>query len=248
MKKLFLLLALSVAMLAQAQMQDTLRVLCIGNSFTFFSDSHLKLVEIAGSQGHYIDMTAAYVGGYTFNRHLRDDQSIRAFERTGYDCVFLQDQSQMHARFATDSKRWNLVLEDTKELTERIRMYSPKAHIWLECTWAYSAFNCGGYGTMENFDRLLQNGAKAIAKKCDVDVSPIGKAFAIARAERPDINLYFPDEKHQSDYGTYLKSCVNYLLIYGQPFTANASDCGMNPEWCSYLRKVAEKVVLKKKY
>lgn len=101
---------------------------------------------------------------------------------------------------------------------------------------------------MENFDRLLQNGAKAIAKKCDVDVSPIGKAFAIARAERPDINLYFPDDKHQSDYGTYLKSCVNYLLIYGQPFTANASDCGMNPEWCSYLRKVAEKVVLKKKY
>lgn len=227
-----------------AQVADTLNVLCIGNSFTFFSDSPQKLVEVARSQGHEIIMTAIYEGGYTFNDHLHDMKSVRAVERTGFDCVFLQDQSQMHARYAADTLRFHLAKCDTKELVDRVRMYSPEARIWLESTWSYSQGNYGGFGSFETFEALLIEGTSLLAASCQTMVSPIGKAFTKARQERPDINLYYPDDKHQSDYGTYLKVCVNYLLIYGKSFRGQVATCGMDPEKCAYLQKVAEQIVL----
>ena len=94
MKKCILVVALSLSALFMHAQVDTTRVLCVGNSFTYYFDSHLKLAEIALSQGHYIDMTAAYVGGYTFNMHLNDLKTISAIEQftSPYDCVFLQNQ------------------------------------------------------------------------------------------------------------------------------------------------------------
>lgn len=243
---LLLLFGLVSSAFAQTAMTDTLRVLCVGNSFTFFSNSHEMLVKIAASQRHHIQMRAAYEGGYTMNRHLHDLRTINAVETMsqGYDCVFLQDQSQMHARYAADPKRWALAADDTRQMADRVRMYSPDARIWLECTWAYTAGNCGGFGSLKDFDEMLFQGAIAIAQIADTHVSPIGSAFAVARQERPDINLYESDQKHQSAYGSYLKSCVNYLLIYGAPFSQPVDCCDLSAEPCKYLQSLAERIVL----
>ena len=81
-----------------------------------------------------------------------------------------------------------------------------------------------------------------LAKAARTAVSPIGEAFRISREERPDIDLFSKDKKHQSEYGTYLKACVNYLMIFGGKFNGNASACGLDPEICAYLRSVAERV------
>lgn len=252
MKKLalyFLLLLLPASV--WAQQPDTLRVLCIGNSFTYFYDSHVRLTEIAASEGHTILMTAAYVGGYTFYRHMHDVKSIKAIEEAlyvgAYDCAFLQDQSQAFARYGENPKQYRLQERDTRELVQRVRMYSPKARIWLEQTWSYPAGNCGGFGTMEQFDACSAIGAKRLAKQNKTAVSPIAEAFAIVRQEREDIDLYEPDRKHQSLAGTYLKSCVNYLLIFGQPFSENTADCQLNHDTALYLRSVAMRVVMPKK-
>lgn len=235
-----------VVLLSNAQ-TDTLRALCIGNSFTYFYNSHDRLVELAKSEGHTLIMTASYVGGYTFNRHLHDLKTISAIENAlyvgAYDVVFLQDQSQAFARYAENPDQYRLQLNDTRELVDRVRMHSPKALIWLEQTWAYPAGNCGGFGDMEKFDVLLRLGAERLSQETDTKVSPIGEAFAIVRADRPDLNLYEPDKKHQSLLGTYLKSCVNYLLIYGRPFGPHADNCTIDPETAAYLRSIAEKVV-----
>lgn len=247
MRRLLTLLLVALCTLcAQAQMADTLSVLCVGNSFTFFSNSHEMLVRIAASQHHHIRMRAAYKGGYTFNRHLHDLETISAVENmgNGYDCVFLQDQSQMHARYASDTTRWQLARRDTRDLVDRVRMYSPNARVWLECTWAYTSGDCGGFGTLDAFDRLLAEGAELIADYAQTQVSPIGKAFAIVRQERPDISLYEDDAKHQSAYGSYLKSCVNYLLIYGAAFSQPVDACGLDADQCAYLQHIAERVVL----
>lgn len=248
MRKHFLYLFLLVSVIASAQ-PDTLRVLCVGNSFTYFYNSHEKLVAIAASEGHHLNVTAAYVGGYTFNRHLHDLKTLQAIEQAiyagAYDVVYLQDQSQSFARYAQNPKQYQLICKDTKELVDRVRTYSPKARIWLEQTWAYSGLNYGDFGSYEAFDSYLCKGTKLLAKATHTSVSPIGKAFAVVRSERPDLNLYEPDEKHQSLMGTYLKSCVNYLLIYGIPFSAETDCCGVDSEAARYLQKVAERIVLK---
>ena len=143
---LCILLAL-ICSTASAQMKDTLRVLCIGNSFTYVGDAHKKLVELAASQGHFIRMNAQYVGGFTFARHLQRDETLNAIERPSpadaFDYVFLQNQSQLHARYGSNPKQYPYVLADAKELSGRIRQYSPKAVIFIESTWSYPA---GGFG------------------------------------------------------------------------------------------------------
>lgn len=242
MKKFVLALFLLVS--AACGAQEVKQVLCVGNSFTFFHDSYKRLAELAESQGHQLKVNAQFVGGYTFLRHINRDETMSAITYNRFDYVFLQDQSQTPALLGQSPKRCKLLAEDAKELADRVRCYSPDATIWIEQTWSYSAGNYGGFGSHEEFDRCLEKGTKLMAKKAKTQVSPIGKAFRICRTERPDINLYDPDEKHQSALGTYLKSCVNYLLIFKEPFTDSATDCGYDSEKCAYLRKLAERVVL----
>ena len=246
---LFFLIVLSLAFSsASAQMKDTLRVLCIGNSFTYVGDAHKKLVDLAASQGHFIRMNAQYVGGFTFGRHLQRDETLNAIERPGandtFDYVFLQNQSQLHARYGSKPKQYPYVLADARELSGRVRQYSPDAVIFLESTWSYPASNFGGFGSLEAFDRLSDKGTEKLAKACKARVSYIGRAFALARVQCPDIPLLADDAKHQTDLGSYLKACVNYLGIYGEPFDGNASPCGLDPDMTARLRAVAQRSVL----
>lgn len=248
--KLFLtkwmLVVLAICGTLQVNAQEKpLRVVCIGNSFTFFHDSNKRLEEIAASQGHNLSATPLVVGGYTFHRHIINDNTMGNLAYSRYDVALLQDQSQTPALCAQDTVRCRLFALDAAELAERVRCYSPNAKVWIEHTWAYSDGNFGGFGSMECFDRLLRDGAAIYARKSNAMVSPIGEAFAIVRAERPDINLYDRDNKHQSGLGTYLKSCINYLNIYQEPFHGEVANCSYDPQACQYLRSVAERVVLK---
>lgn len=239
----FLTLFLQCATAAGQHYSDTLRVLCIGNSFTYVADAHMKLRELALSQGHYMEVNGQLRGGYTFRRHLNCDETLGAIVYNAYDHVFLQDQSRTPALYAKDTVRCRLIALDTAELAERVRIYSPDAHLWLEQTWSYTQGDCGSFGSLEEFDSLLRSGVRQIASRINADVSPIGEAFIICRAEEPTIDLYDGDAKHQSAYGSYLKACVNYLLLYRQPFTQDAATCYLDGVKCRKLQKIAERVV-----
>jgi len=248
MRKAFCFLAglvLCVSLSGQA-VKDTTRVLCIGNSFTYVAVAHEKLAEIALSEGHYLDMTAVYVGGYTFYRHLSYLPTQKAIEQftTPWEYAFLQNQSQINALYGRNPKQHRLACKDAVDLVDRIRQYSPEASVFIECTWAYSGYECGGFASVEEYDKYLQKGTAMMAKAAKTEVSPIGQAFALVRSERPDINLYQDDDKHQWEYGSYLKACVNYLCIFGSRFDDAASCCGLNPSVCKYLQSVAERIVL----
>ena len=78
-------------------------------------------------------------------------------------------------------------------------------------------------------------------------VSPIGNAYEIIWNENKDlIRLYDSDAKHQSHYGSYLKACVNYLMITGEPFSGSPADCGLEPSKAAILRDAAERAVFRK--
>ena len=50
------------------------KVLCVGNSFTFVNDAHLRLAELAESQGRDIKVKAVFEGGYNMqNRQFATD-------------------------------------------------------------------------------------------------------------------------------------------------------------------------------
>lgn len=222
-----------------------IRVLCIGNSFTYVHDADVMLKQIADSQGVDIQIGKFLAGGYTFGRHLKNVDSRKAVEFGGYDIAFLQDQSSNPARYARDKD--NQVYEDFKALTENVKTYSPDCRVFLERTWGYGGSeNAQGFGTCENLYKYLKKGTRKMARKAHTKVSPIGAAFVKAKAERPDIMLLGPDDHHQSLEGAYLKACVNYLEITRKPFSGEVECCGVASETADFLRKIAERTVLGK--
>lgn len=225
--------------------KDTLKVLCIGNSFTYYCGTPAMLKEIAWSEGHFVDISASLKGGWTMAKHLSLETTDDMIAEGGWDYMLLQDQSLVPAKVGRDPKGMAQQIREMEAVAVKVRTLSPECKAVVENTWAYWKNDFGSFKSLDDFDKNGKKGAKILAKAVgNAEVSPIGQAFRIVRAERPDINLYHTDKHHQSVLGSYLKSCVNYLVLYGQPFGDSVSDCLLDPETAAYLRSVAERVVL----
>ena len=224
--------------------KDTTKVLVLGNSFTHYYSADFMLKEIAHTQGHILDMHAHLKGGQTFGQHCALARSLAAIGEGDFDIAILQDQSVRHAKYYSDPEANAEVMSDTKDLVGRIRKYSPGVKIVIENTWSYAASDYMGYGSYERFDAALTGGAEEICRETGSVMSPIAAAFDKARGE--GMELYAKDDKHPDITGVYLKSCVNYLLLFGEPFDSNVPDCKVEPETAARLRRIAEEIVFAK--
>lgn len=225
--------------------EGEVRVLCIGNSFTYYNGCDAMLADIAASQGLRLQIGKHLKGSQTLGMHLKLENTLKAIEAGGYDFALLQEQSITPAKYSRDG--YLQTYDDLKSMIRLIKTYSPDAVIILERTWSYPGSQAGGFGTMEDLDRHLERGTKKMARKAHIRRSPIGNAFNAVRKERPDIVLLDPDEVHQSPEGAYLKACVNYLVITGKAFEGDVDCCGIEPQIAEYLRSVAEKTTLYRK-
>lgn len=224
--------------------KDTRKVLVLGNSFTFYYSTAFMLKEIARSQGHQIRMCASLKGSQYLRDHSSLELSQAAIREGGYDYAILQDQSGQHARYFKSPTANAAVLSETGELVEQIINFSPSVQPVLENTWAFQeSGSYNGYGCFELFDKALQGGALLICDALNIWMSPVGIAFEKARAAGIT-DLYHTDSKHPNRNGAYLKSCVNYLLMYGESFDGNVPDCLVPSSTAAKLRAIAEEVVL----
>jgi hypothetical protein len=201
-------------------------------------------VEIAFAEGHKIEMFGHFKGSQTFEDHLALELTTVAINMGKFHYAFIQDQSSAHANYASDATTYESTLTNSQALKDKIIAKVSTCKVVLENTWSFPASSYGGFTSYENFDNLLLTGTKSIAQSIGSQVSPIGQAFKKVRADYPQIQLYDDDNKHQSPYGAYLKACVNYLVMYGEPFGDSPADCGLNPTHTALLRKAAEAVVL----
>lgn len=222
--------------------RDTKKVLCLGNSFSYYSNPAWMLKEIAWREGHALNIKAHFKGLQTLTQHLSLGFSTDVIEQGGYDFAFLQDQSQNPANYGRDATA--SILTGLTTLADKVRAASPSCKVILEETWTFSSASYGGFTDFPTFETYNDAGAKAMAKAAGTWVSPIGPAFRQVREGGSGINLYYSDSKHQSEYGAYLKACVNYLVLFGERFGADPADCGLNPDKAAYLRSVAEQIVL----
>lgn len=221
---------------------DTKKVLCLGNSFSYYSNPAWMLKEIAWNEGHYLNIKGHFKGSQNFGQHLGLSFSTDAIDIGGYDYAFIQDQSQNPATYGRDGTA--SIAANCTALADKIRAKSASCKVILEQTWTFSASSYGGFTDFATFESYNAAGARAMAEAAGTWVSPIGVAFRIVREGSSGINLYYTDNKHQSVYGAYLKACVNYLVLYGEAFGSSPADCGIEASKAAYLRSVAEQVVL----
>lgn len=220
----------------------TRRVLALGNSFSYYNNPLWYLQEIAAREGNFVDLQGHVKGSQNLSQHAALSLSNEAVGLGGYDFAFLQDQSENPAIFALSGTA--SIRDAAVALADKVRAASPSCQVILENTWSFNG-KAGSYGgSLASFDGYLASGTKAMAQAASAWVSPIGQAFARCRELYPSVNLYHTDNKHQSAYGAYLKSCVNYLVLFGERFSSAPADCGINPQVAADLRAIAEEIVL----
>lgn len=236
-------LTCAVATYTDYPVKDTLSLLTIGNSFTYYYSYPYILKELARSQGHLLKIRSHTLGGQYLRDHLYLEMAQDYIRQGGYDYAFLQDQTVQHARWTRT--RADSIVQNTRTLAYQILTRSPKVQLVVENTWSYSKYpTISGYTytDQDTFDADLQKGALHVARSAGAWLSPVNEAFRQARRE--GISLYISDNHHANRNGMYLKSCVNYLLLFGVPFDENAADCCVDASVAKRLREIAEEVVL----
>ena len=196
----FALLAAATGAGAQAK---PLRVLFIGNSYTYFNNLPATIADFARArhEARPLEATVVLVGGATLEAHLAQGDAAREIARGGWDAIVLQDQSLRP--IGAPAALWHDA-ESFAALAKRVG-----ARILFYETWAREATPAQ--------QEALSSAYHQAASRTDGTVVHVGDAWAAFRRSEPAgarSALFFIDGSHPSTAGTYLAACVFYAALY----------------------------------
>jgi hypothetical protein len=190
-----------------AQGSKSMRVLFIGNSYTYFNNLPVTLLDLtqANREERAFLPVVVLVGGSTLERHLAGADALRILKAGRWDYVVLQEQSDRPVT-APDAM-WR----DTRTFAEAAEKVGAKVVMYE--TWAKEA-------TPQLQDSLSRSYHRA-AELAGGKVAHVGEAWAAFRATEKvaapaHSALFFTDGSHPSTAGTYLAACVLYATLYGK--------------------------------
>lgn len=253
MKRLHVLLmtlALMVPFMAQAQKSkakaDTVKVLFIGNSFTYYNDMPSMVDSIARTQKRPMKIVSITKGGERLRGHLKNEKLLKLLKRGGWDFVVVQEQSSDPAMHSS------LVARDVYPAAHKIDSFihvgSPQAKTIFYMTWGHK------YGlrkpspdywlanTYEGMQQRLVSSYLEMAYDNNALCAPVGLAWREVRHGRPYMALYRPDCYHPSVAGSYLAANVIYTTMFPKRYQT-AYLAGLDPTDAEYLQQMAQNAV-----
>ena len=186
---------------AQSKEQKAIRVLFVGNSFTYFFNLPQVVSAMAKGQGIEIITRQSTVGGSTLEEHwkeLKGTRTRKLLDSLQWDYVVLNNHSLITVNGP------NEFMEYSTKFIELIR--SKGAQPIIMQTW--------GYKSNPLLIRPINEEYKKLVQTTKVDMVPAGELFMEARKWRPDLEL-FQDDKHPSSNGTYLLGLAFFKYFTG---------------------------------
>lgn len=196
----FLMLLVAALGLHAAMAAGAVRILFIGNSYTYYNDMPQMLAAMAAAGGHETDVKSVTEGGASLGRLWRKGEALDVLAREHWDYVVLQEHSL-------------LPLSDRRAMEHAMRLFDERiraagARTVLYVTWA-RAFAPESQGAIN----AAYEGIGAELRAC---VVPVGPAWSIALARQPKPALYDSDESHPTLTGSYLAAYVFYRMLFGR--------------------------------
>jgi hypothetical protein len=175
---------------AQAQHGRPLKVLFVGNSFTYFYNLPQVVHAMAVSQQLTIETRQSTVGGSNLEQHWKEQKgtrTMRLLDSTSWDYVVFNN----HSTSAIETPE--SIFEYGKKFAELTRSKGAKPVFMM--TWAYESDPLMYAPIRDAYTKLgAETGASVV---------PGGVLFEEVRKLRPDLDMYF-DDKHPSSNGTYM--------------------------------------------
>ena len=183
--------------------KDTLKVLFVGNSFTYYYNLPQVVKAMSNeSEKVFIDSRHSLVGGSNLSHHLNQEkgsQTIEMLNTQAFDYVVLNH----HSLAATDNV--HSFFEVSEKIVDLIRSKGAKPLFMM--TWSYRDTS----QMIEPISRVYND----MAEQLNVDVVPCGLLFERALSSDPHLDLY-DDYKHPSNLGTYLNGLAFFKYFTGE--------------------------------
>jgi len=210
-------------------------MLFIGNSFIYYNGSlhnHMRKLSQSlnpdNAKSYYfksLTLSAAYLSDHAaFAGHMIE--SYKNKRKNGpWNLVVLQG----HSREPISKKKSSAFQAAARMLDAKIRGADSRTVFFM--TWAYK--------TKPEMTQKLRDAYTRIGNELKALVVPVGVAFARARSEAPDKELYHEDEMHPSLLGTYLTACVFYATLYGKSPVGAHYTAGLSAADAKFAQTVA---------
>lgn len=189
-----------------------LRVLFIGNSYTFVNDLPRVFGRLAEAGGHAVGTEMAAQGGWRLADHVASEDTRGKLTAARWNIVVIQEQSQIPA---VAGLRQATMYPAGRQLVRMAR--ESGASPMLFQTWAHrDGLPEAGLRGYQQMQAEIDAGYQALAAEQHVPVVPVGYAWkAVVDANR-GAGLWAPDGSHPSVRGTYLAACVFYASTFRQ--------------------------------
>jgi hypothetical protein len=220
-----------------------LRVLFVGNSFTFYNSMPALVDRLAAAdEGAPTMFVASYTrGGWTLEGASHDDRLESLLEEVAWDVVVLQAQSQLLSFPAGQRRRETHPFAHALER----QISSAGGQTVLFMTWGYRGGDPRNYpgDTFTAMQRRLVEGYSELGAELSAPVAPVGLAWKEALQREPGLDLWDGDGEHPNTAGSYLAACVFYAMLSGKDPSRSAFTGGLEPAKARFLRGVAWDVV-----
>ena len=178
-----------------------LRILWIGNSYTYVNDlpRTLTMLALAAGEPRVPAITAVLKGGQFLRGHTARKELARVIAE-GWDYVVLQDQSLAPIEQPDTVLTYGLRLGTLAK--------QGGAKVLLYVTWPRR-------DTPQTMGAITATYTR-LADSLGATLVPVGPAWMAMRQEAPKAELYIDDGSHPSPIGTYIAASVFYGVLNGK--------------------------------
>lgn len=183
--------------------KDTLNVLFVGNSYTYYFNMPQLVSLLSDSTKTKLITRKSTVGGVTLKNHWLGERGLRTKEiiSTGsFDVVIFQGHSMGTIEHPEDFTFYSKALSDLAKSTG--------AKVYFYETW--------GRQKVPQYQDTISRMYEKASKDNEGALVPVGKAWQLARKLRPDLELFVPDGSHPSAIGSFLIACVFTKVLTGE--------------------------------
>jgi hypothetical protein len=218
-----------------------LRVLFIGNSFTYFNSMPATIGRLAkADKGAPRVFVVEYAApNWRLSRAAKNTDLIKMIGEVPWNAVVLQDSS---SALSTPDFLARETYPATLFLNREIEVRGAETVLFL--TWGYKKGDRRISGdSFEAMEGRLERGADELASTLGAEVAPVGPAWAEGIRRRPGLNLWKRDGRHPNSTGSYLAACVFYGFLTGRPPTGSSYVGHLDPALARFLQGVAADVL-----
>lgn len=225
----------------QIKANDSLKVLFIGNSITYYNNMPYLFRDIANNKGKKVSVSMYAPGGTGFLNHVFDPNVYSLFRNNVWDVVVLQPGS---GESAGATNPVNLTIQYGHTLIDSIKTYSPCANVYLYQI-PYGVPSASTYNVYFNVQTTIRDSVLKMADALQVPMAPAGECFRPYYLQNQNILLHgVYNNIHPSLYGSYLVACAFYCSVFQDSSGGCTYYGGIPQDTAIKFHAIADSVVL----